>query len=367
MTDSIDVRNISERMYEAAFLPELWVPLLDELAIKTGSSAGGIGVYWPKPRGIKTSFELSPYEVEWDRSQEDMEAFNRYLHEKKLLNIGFTEEDWSRGDASDVPYVRNIEKRYLEGEYGSQAVAPIELFNGEKVTLEFARRRNEPRYDATVLFQLNQIYPAFRQSAFFASRLQFERARSNLETLNELGLPAALLSNAGQLLHGNNLFEGIEALVSKTSSGQVTLRGNDTLCRNFARALEQSVTKSVSLPAPADDNRNGAVIHFMPMCRSAQDIFSMSCIVMIVAPVATSTGIPSPDLVTQLFGLTQAETQLATTLASGLSLRDCAAKQGITVGTARHYLNRIFYKTRTGQQSELVSLLKSIPTKSTQG
>ncbi|WP_246093833.1 MULTISPECIES: helix-turn-helix transcriptional regulator [Mesorhizobium] len=60
-----------------------------------------------------------------------------------------------------------------------------------------------------------------------------------------------------------------------------------------------------------------------------------------------------------LFGLTLAEARLATALASGLSLKEATVSSRITVKTGRGYLERIFAKTETHQQSELVALLKS--------
>jgi len=65
------------------------------------------------------------------------------------------------------------------------------------------------------------------------------------------------------------------------------------------------------------------------------------------------------DHVRQLFDLTPAEARLAAALASGLALKDAAAHQGIRFSTARSYLESIFRKTRTRQQSQLVALLKS--------
>jgi DNA-binding CsgD family transcriptional regulator len=63
--------------------------------------------------------------------------------------------------------------------------------------------------------------------------------------------------------------------------------------------------------------------------------------------------------VRRLFGLTPAEARLAAALASGRTLKEAAASANITVKTCRTYLERIFSKTRTHQQSELVALLKS--------
>lgn len=68
---------------------------------------------------------------------------------------------------------------------------------------------------------------------------------------------------------------------------------------------------------------------------------------------------PFEDQVRQLFDLTPAEARLAAALASGLSLKTAALRQGIRFSTARSYLEGIFRKTRTRQQSQLVALLKT--------
>ena len=60
------------------------------------------------------------------------------------------------------------------------------------------------------------------------------------------------------------------------------------------------------------------------------------------------------------FGLSPAEARLAATLAGGRSLREAAIAGGVTVKTARTYLERVFRKTGTGHQGQLVALLKSV-------
>jgi DNA-binding CsgD family transcriptional regulator/PAS domain-containing protein len=60
----------------------------------------------------------------------------------------------------------------------------------------------------------------------------------------------------------------------------------------------------------------------------------------------------------ELFGLTAAEANLCTILASGITLQEAAIRNGITTKTARTYLERIFSKTATRQQSQLVALVK---------
>lgn len=74
-----------------------------------------------------------------------------------------------------------------------------------------------------------------------------------------------------------------------------------------------------------------------------------------------SLALPSgfEDHARKLFELTPTEARLAAGLARGLTLKDAAIHQGIRFSTARFYLNDIFRKTRTNQQSQLVALLKS--------
>ena len=69
--------------------------------------------------------------------------------------------------------------------------------------------------------------------------------------------------------------------------------------------------------------------------------------------------IASAEELMTIFNLTHAESQVAHSLALGLSLGDSAALSGITVGTARNYLKRVFAKTGTSRQVELVNLVLS--------
>ncbi|MCK5800910.1 MAG: response regulator, partial [Deltaproteobacteria bacterium] len=62
-----------------------------------------------------------------------------------------------------------------------------------------------------------------------------------------------------------------------------------------------------------------------------------------------------------LYGLTPAEARLATELIQGKNLEVASHALGITPNTARTHLKRIFRKTRTSRQGELISVLLSSP------
>jgi DNA-binding CsgD family transcriptional regulator len=59
----------------------------------------------------------------------------------------------------------------------------------------------------------------------------------------------------------------------------------------------------------------------------------------------------------QFFGLTPAETRLAILLLQHRSVEEAAERLDISLNTARTHLKKLFEKTGTRRQSELVSLL----------
>ena len=63
------------------------------------------------------------------------------------------------------------------------------------------------------------------------------------------------------------------------------------------------------------------------------------------------------DIISRLYGLTLAETRLTVLLMKGKTLDDVAMDLGVAKDTVRKQLQRIFAKTNTNRQSELLRLL----------
>lgn len=354
----LEALEIQQRMFEAAFLPENWISILDDLAARIKSGEGAVSIYWPRQKGIKTSSEIYSGHKEWEQSPNGLQVWLRKIRSSNYVNTGFFQLNPSAGDWSDMEDYDTRLKAHHERGYGVQVGSIVKLFNDEICTLEFSRHRSDPVYDRMTLDYLNLLQAAFYSSMLVASRFQFESAKSKISILNDLGLPAALVSSTGFIDQSNDLFEGIRSFFLQMPNGRIELRGNDDARVRFSSLIEKCATNSGSIALPAMHDRNAVVIHVIPICRDMRSIFSVKGAVLVVTPVDSALGVPSVEVLNGLFGLTLVEGRLATALASGLSLRDAAAKQGVTFGTARSYLMRIFAKTGTSQQSELVSLLK---------
>ncbi|MGJ4891284.1 helix-turn-helix transcriptional regulator [Bradyrhizobium sp. HKCCYLR20261] len=84
------------------------------------------------------------------------------------------------------------------------------------------------------------------------------------------------------------------------------------------------------------------------------------CAIVILRKIAPETPAGFVDELRRLFDLTPKEADIAAVLSSGRSLKDVAAGSGIKFSTARSHLERIFRKTGTKQQSQLVAVLKDV-------
>jgi DNA-binding CsgD family transcriptional regulator len=176
--------------------------------------------------------------------------------------------------------------------------------------------------------------------------------------------------------HIAQMNEAAEAMLARPDS-PLTLNGGVIVASNLrdAQQLQRLVADACSLHGAATPGTGGTLL--VP---SGRERFDLTRLVLSVAPFvdARAYGLASercavimvtevarriPDgfetHIRYLFDLTAAEAKLATALASGRSLKEAAANSNITVKTCRTYLERIFSKTRTHQQSELVALLKS--------
>jgi DNA-binding CsgD family transcriptional regulator len=72
---------------------------------------------------------------------------------------------------------------------------------------------------------------------------------------------------------------------------------------------------------------------------------------------ADSFSAPDPEVLREVFSLTPAEARVAARLALGHNAEEIAAEFNTSVETVRSHIKRIFSKTSTNRQSELVSLI----------
>jgi len=91
-------------------------------------------------------------------------------------------------------------------------------------------------------------------------------------------------------------------------------------------------------------------------CVSARTPFLGARALLLLTDLCRKSSL-QPEVLLEVFGLSPAESRLASVIAGGTSLEGAARRFGIARETARNQVKAVFAKTDTHKQSELVSLL----------
>jgi DNA-binding CsgD family transcriptional regulator len=128
----------------------------------------------------------------------------------------------------------------------------------------------------------------------------------------------------------------------------------------IARLGRSSGLNESDVPSPVVVRRplkRPLVVHGVHLKGMASAVFSPARSILLIS----DTGVPAAgapvDVIRQAFGLTPAEAALVAHLERELPLSAAAELMGISVETARSHLKRVFGKTDTNRQSDLLRLI----------
>jgi DNA-binding CsgD family transcriptional regulator len=352
--------DVIDTIYEAAFVPELWPVALERMSALSTSIGASITLFADGKPTRATALDSQCEQLEEFFASDTLQSSTSCIRMRSMQPASFV-------DINSLLTAEEIEADATAAHYrprgvGAQIGTAIPMPTGELVVVFQQRLLADGAYDRKEIELLDGLRPHLARAGLMAARLGLERARGAVATMEATGLPAAVLSQDGRVKAANPLFEQMSSVFLPVAFGGVAI------CEPDANRLFQQVVMTAqsgkepaarSIPLLPRDDRPPMIIHILPLCRTAHDIFSGGELLVAATAVSASALIPSPNILTGLFDFTPAEAKLATSLASGTSLKQAAITQAIKVSTARYYLENIFHKTGTHQQSELVALLKS--------
>jgi len=120
--------------------------------------------------------------------------------------------------------------------------------------------------------------------------------------------------------------------------------------QDWPHGVSQDWPHGVSQGSPHGEARR---LLLRPLPGAVGDCLLGGHALLVVEPVHT----PAPDRLAQRHGLTAKEARLACLLADGTPLREAGQALGLSYSSARTYLDRVYAKTGTHRQAELVRLV----------
>jgi DNA-binding CsgD family transcriptional regulator/PAS domain-containing protein len=242
--------------------------------------------------------------------------------------------------------------------------AVIAVKNSCAPTLTVLRGRRKSAFLETERKIAEFLLPHLARAWSVYHRLDVLRAAQSV--LDSLSYGIAFLDASGSVVYCNHFAERV------LRAGDGLSISGGRLCANDR--LAEADLKQVLVEAPSLGTPSCAVSVPRPSSHRAYQV--------VAAPLRTTppqlAGIPTPSLVVfivdpeiarpantdvlnQLFGLTVKEAVVAQKLSQGKTVEQVAEELEIRYETARTHLRRIFSKTQTSRQSELVLLLERLP------
>jgi len=276
------------------------------------------------------------------------------------------------------------DEELIASDYYQHYLKPIGLFRilgvdtsepgGMSARLRFARQRSEERFSKKQRTLLQRIVPHLQLALEFYARLDRMTTERDLYAgaVDQLAVATVILDEQGAVLSTNAVARALLAEEDGISLKKNRMHISD---RDLNLELEQSVQAVVkarqsgrttvvrALRVPRSDGRSdlGLVIKPAPPSARGEGVSSPSIAVFISDPEQQDSA--SQQSLSELFGLTPAEANLALLLARGLNLAEASQTQNISQHTARAQLKSIFAKAGVSRQAELVRLvLKSAAT-----
>ncbi|WP_164854820.1 helix-turn-helix transcriptional regulator [Devosia sp. 1566] len=347
-----------DKIYEAAFVPELWSEVLGEIASVSGAHSGALllidkslpPLFAATPNIVDTVAEFASSPLWYDNRP--VQRLRNLNHAGFLERTPFLYDDERNGD----PHLIKIGADWQVG-------SVVDMPDGEMALFTFERRSGLADFSAEEIALLDSFRPHLARASFLATRLKLERAQTNVIGMNALGIPASVVTSSGVVLASNALFEELGDVLRAAAFGRLVAkdRQTDRLLQAALPGPFDHVHPEVrSFPMRRQHTGSALVIHVIPLQRSASDIFDSGAAMVAVTGYSVTGNVPSNAVLRGLFDLSAAEAGVATDLSSGLTLNEVASQRRVSLSTVRTHLAQIFRKTGTNQQGQLIALLKGV-------
>jgi len=374
-TAMIDLEGVSAQalsdaigaIYDCALDPERWPTTIRQILELCDSSGCGICVHDLKNAQNDRLFEFG-YEPEFGRLLSARFAENPYVAPAMIAHVG---------DVMTLASICN-DQELIETRFYKEVLKPYGYFHfiaivalktaGRFASLHAGRMVQASRYGEREMSLFKLLSPHVCRALAISDVLDIKTLQADMleATLDGLATGVYLTRRDGQVVYMNAAAERQLKTGNALRIVNNRLVATDPRTRGaIAKAIDElasdqtSAGPGYSLAIPSD-SAVGYVATLLPLERGRRQ--------SIMAPFAASVAIFAQDpaqvpimpgeAFARLYKLTVGELRVLLALAQGLGGREAADMLGISEPTVRTHLQRMFSKTGTSRQAELLQLLQ---------
>lgn len=244
--------------------------------------------------------------------------------------------------------------------------------NGAAPTLSVLRNPHGQPFDEQNRQAAQFLVPHLGRAWIVAKRLDMLTAGESL--LDTLPTGVVFLDSGGTLIYCNHAAEEIFCAQDGISlRNRVPVAAHALASAQIQRMIQSALSPSqrpgpLAVPVPRPSLRRDYQMMAAPLRGTFPHSAGMAqpaVLLLLVDPERQPT--TNTELLIQLYKLTRKEAAMAAKLAQAKTVEQAAEELEITYETARTHLRRIFSKTGTSRQAELLLLIARLPTVDSEG
>jgi DNA-binding CsgD family transcriptional regulator len=354
-------RVVSE-IYASSVSPANWAVALSDISRVLGATGSGILVGAGKNRSVMSA--TVPLEA--------VRPYIDYYH-----TVDYVLDAVENGPAGLIRSGPALVALKSRSEFEADWLRPFDMCDGLFVRLCVG---TTPTSFLVAAPERNQPFETSERVKFVDALIRhLQQALRAQAHLAELGRAAADITDVVDALRHGIVIVGPERVVVHLNcAAEQILRSGDGLCIRSSRLeairsptnaqLQGSITHALveqkygsrsgdSFTCSRPSGKRPYIIHVLPLTAPAERC-STRALVLIIDPEREPE--PPKMLIQRLFGLTNAEADVALRVMRGDGLKPISADLAISRATVNTHLQHVFDKTDTHRQAELVRLLLAI-------
>jgi DNA-binding CsgD family transcriptional regulator len=214
--------------------------------------------------------------------------------------------------------------------------------------------------DDAVRHRMTLLTPHMRRAVLIGETILSNKAEAATlaDTLDRLAAGVFLVDLAGRLVQANRSGQAMIATESALRVAGGRLIAIDPAADRALREALASEEESLAVLLPANDGQRfvAHILRLISGTRPKADAGYAAAAAVFVRRAAMEVP-AAPEVIARLYGLTPGELRVLLAVFESGGVPDVAAALGISQGTAKTHLRRLFAKTGTKRQADLVKLV----------
>ncbi len=355
-------------VYEAAQNPARWPEFLEAYArlLEAPMAAFHRHRFDQRTSELGMTFGISaPFRSSYHVQYSETNIFrDRGRHLYTQGRVLFDEEICSR-DTLRKTLFYNEYLLPIGGVFSASGV--IDRSSDEALVITALRSPRQQQWSDADLKVIQLLLPHITRGHEIEKRLRLLAA--GIGALDDLDVGVVFVRGSADVVYANRTAEEIftkgDGLTIRDGHVHATESSEDAGLRQAIRnatAAAPSAICPTALPIPRPSLRAAYQVVTTPLVQSLPALMGMpspNAMMIIIDPEERRA--ISPTVLESLYGLTPREAELASLVSTGAAVQMAAGDLGMSYETARSHLRRVFEKTCTSRQGELVALLARLP------